>query len=186
MSTLDIIVLIVAGLYVAKGFYKGFLIEAFSLLGFFLAIICAIKWSHDLLPMFPDSWGNSVLFNFIAYLLVFLIVFVAVQFLGRLIEKFVKLIQLNLINRISGAVFAFLQAVFIVSLIFWLSDQVNLISEESKENSFTYNACSGVAPKVIDYSTENFSSFAGVIAKVEETFSKVKISQTTPEHDIVN
>ena len=85
----------------------------------------------------------------IAYAITFLLIIIGVFALAKMLEKSANLLALGLANKLTGAFFALLKTVFIVSLILFLINKVNLIPEKTRQDSLIYNPVSSVAPYMI-------------------------------------
>jgi membrane protein required for colicin V production len=122
MILLDILIWVVLIFFVAKGFSKGLVREACSLLGLVTGGWAAFHYYPSL---------GLVLRGFInlpphvaqplAFLLIFLMLGILFYFLGHLLTVIFKIMLLGGINRIGGIVFGFLEGGFIVCLLMYLA-----------------------------------------------------------------
>ncbi|RLD25423.1 MAG: CvpA family protein [Bacteroidetes bacterium] len=137
-----------------KGFRKGFIIELASLLALILGIYGAIKFA-DITASYlsnnidlPDDYTPLI-----AFALTFVVIVVGVHFLARLIQKLVKLVALNLVNRIAGAIFSGLKTALILSFILFFIESVDqsikVIPKDKKDQSLLYYPLSGIAFSII-------------------------------------
>ncbi|GFO68553.1 hypothetical protein GMLC_21320 [Geomonas limicola] len=122
MILLDILIWAVLLFFVAKGFSKGLIREACSLLGLVLGGWAAFRYYSSL------SQGIRVLINLppqvaqpLAFLLIFLLLGILFYFLGHLLTVIFKIMLLGGINRIGGVVFGFLEGGFIVCMVLYLA-----------------------------------------------------------------
>ena len=71
------------------------------------------------------------------------------------VEKLIKAVALNLVNRLLGMGFGFLVTAFVISMILWPINQINaekqIIKPERTEGSILYRPLSGFAPAVFPY-----------------------------------
>lgn len=121
MILLDILIWAVLLFFVAKGFSKGLIREACSLLGLVFGGWAAFRYYSSL------SQGIRVLINLppqvaqpLAFLLIFLLLGILFYFLGHLLTVIFKIMLLGGINRIGGVVFGFLEGGFIVCMVLYL------------------------------------------------------------------
>jgi len=121
MILLDILIWAVLLFFVAKGFSKGLVREACSLLGLVFGGWAAFRYYSSL------SQGIRVLINLppqvaqpLAFLLIFLLLGILFYFLGHLLTVIFKIMLLGGINRIGGVVFGFLEGGFIVCMVLYL------------------------------------------------------------------
>jgi membrane protein required for colicin V production len=118
MNLLDIAILIVAILITVRGFFRGIVQEAATLLGlivsFFLASYYYGDLAHFLLRFLP---GQKVLLGVISFIILFgLSVFLFHGF-GLLLKKVIQVSLLGWFDRALGGVFGFIKAGVIVFIL---------------------------------------------------------------------
>ncbi|MCM0081215.1 CvpA family protein [Geomonas sp. Red32] len=121
MILLDILIWVILLFFVAKGFSKGLIREACSLLGFVIGGWAAFRYYSTL------SIGLRHFINLpqkvaqpLAFLLVFLLLGLLFYLLGHLLTVFFKIMLLGGINRVGGILFGFLEGAFILCVILYL------------------------------------------------------------------
>jgi len=128
MNYLDIIMgsLILFG--AVKGFFKGFVIEAASIVALIAGILGAL--------LFSSTIGDilSTYFNFetipptgIIFALIFIVIIISINLLAKLLTKFIKMAALGLINRIFGTLFGGLKFAIMLSALLLLLDQFSFL-----------------------------------------------------------
>lgn len=128
MNYLDIIMgsLILFG--AVKGFFKGFVIEAASIVALIAGILGAL--------LFSSTIGDilSTYFNFetipptgIIFALIFIVIIISINLLAKLLTKFIKMAALGLINRIFGTLFGGLKFAITLSALLLLLDQFSFL-----------------------------------------------------------
>lgn len=122
MILLDILIWVVLLFFVAKGFSKGLVREACSLLGLVTGGWAAFRYYSFL------SLGIRQFINLppqvaqpLSFLLIFLLLGVLFYFLGHLLTVIFKVMLLGGINRIGGIVFGFLQGGFVLCVVLYLA-----------------------------------------------------------------
>jgi len=122
MILLDIVIWVVLFFFVAKGFSKGLVREACSLLGLVTGGWAAFRYYSFL------SQGIRHFINLppqvaqpLSFLLIFLLLGILFYFLGHLLTVIFKVMLLGGINRIGGIVFGFLQGGFVLCVILYLA-----------------------------------------------------------------
>ena len=173
MNTIDLIVILPLALAIISGFRKGFIIEIASLLAFIIAIIACLKLTHKLMELIVQYTGNSKWLPFVSYILVFVLVYLLVMWLGKLLEKAIKIIQLGTVNRLLGIVFSLLKMCFLISLCFWLIDLVHLVPKASEEQSVVYRAIHGFAPTFFKWASDMLPWVKGEVAQIENFFGNL-------------
>ena len=154
MSYLDIVMAIplLWGLY--KGFSKGLILEAGTLIAFGLAVWGAIKFHDFLTDWMMHSMGwNSKYLPLVSFALIFIGVILAVMGAAKLLEKIVKSISLGAVNKIGGALFGMLKFALILSIVIFFLEAVNksvsFIPENARNESLLYQPVQKIAPMVI-------------------------------------
>lgn len=154
MNVFDIICLILLAYAGWKAFRKGFVIEIFGILALFAGIYGGIHFSDGVAEWLSNSvkmkeeWLPAV-----AFTVTFLLVLVSVYFLGRMVTKLLDIASLSIFNKIAGAFFGILKYALIMSVILMLihplNEQLNFISDETKESSLLYQPLHDLSSTVI-------------------------------------
>lgn len=146
----DLIFLIPFVIYMIIGYRKGAIIEIISLLALVVAILFCLRMTNFLLQSIGlDNIAWWV--PYVAYIAVFIGVYLLVQYLGKLLEKIIKVAQLNWINNIGGAIIGGLKVIFLFLFILWVTERAQLTTENYKTTSMTY--------KYLHPVSNNFMSF---------------------------
>lgn len=154
MNYIDIILCIplVWGLY--KGFTKGLIIEAASLVAFGLGVWGGIRFS-DFSAGKISSWFNwqSPYLPIVSFALTFLIIVIVVYFIAKLIQGMVEGMALGAINKIGGAIFGSLKFALVMSVVIFVLNAIEksypVISFEAKKGSLLYEPIGKIAPLLI-------------------------------------
>jgi membrane protein required for colicin V production len=156
MNYLDIIFLVPLLFALYRGFKKGMIHMVASLAALVLGIFGAIK----LRPMFAsllDSIFNISpdYMNVIAFSVAFVSIVLVVHLVAYVVEKLIKAVALNLVNRLLGMGIGLLVTAFVLSMILWPVNQINaekqIIKPERIEGSILYKPLSAFAPAVFPY-----------------------------------
>ena len=154
MNFIDIIICIplLWGLY--KGFSKGLIIEAASIIAFGLAVCGGIKFSDILSSFFHNSleWTSKYI-PIISFAVIFLGILVLIYSVAKLLERFIKAGGLSFLNKISGAAFGVLKFGLILSVLIFVLEaiekNIRLIPAETKQKSLLYEPVGKIAPIII-------------------------------------
>jgi len=129
---------------------------AASLAALVLGILLGIK----LRPLFA-SLLDSVFtiapenMNVIAFAVAFVTIVLLVHVVAFVVEKLIKAVALNMVNRLLGMAFGLLVTAFVISMILWPVNKVNaerqIIKPERIEGSLLYKPLSAFAPAVFPY-----------------------------------
>lgn len=168
MNFIDILICIplLWGLY--KGFTKGLIIEALTLIAFGLALWGGIKFSKFLAQLIHNFLGwTSQYVSVISFGVLFLGILILVYALAKLIERLVKAVSLGFVNKLAGGIFGMLKFGLILSVLIFILNTIEsafggqLIPAETKQKSLLYEPVGKIAPMIIPGLRE--SKLAGII-----------------------
>jgi len=138
MGIIDIVLLIIIGVFAVKGLIKGLVMEIFGLLALVAGYIAAYKYSH-LFSRPVEALGlDEKSASAIGYVVGFLIAYIIVVALGSILSRAFKEVKLSSVNRGGGFFFGGIKAAVILGLI--LSA---VITVAPKDADFTKNLQSG-------------------------------------------
>lgn len=168
MNYIDIIIAIplLWGLY--KGFSKGLILEAASLIALGLAIWGGIKFSDFLSEWLKNNmeWTSRYL-PVISFAIIFIGILVLVFAMAKLLEKVVKAVSLGFLNKLSGAAFGILKFGLILSVLIFVLNAIEksipLIPAGAKDASLLYGPVGKIAPIIIPGLNE--SKINGMVLK---------------------
>ncbi len=153
MSTIDIIIAVILLFGLVKGYMKGLFIEITSLVGLVLGVYGALHFSFYLSDVLKDnvSWDESMI-QIVAFAGTFIIILLALVFLGKALTKIAETIFLGFFNKILGAVFGVLKYALILSIVFLIYDQINsslkFLNKEKAKESVLYEPVMNLAPTI--------------------------------------
>lgn len=150
---LDLVVLgaLVWGIFI--GYRKGILHSVFFLLGLLVGTLLALKLSHIVSAELHQLTGlDHSYLPLISFAILFLLGLGGMLLLAGGLEGILKAIQMNLVNRLAGALVWSTIALFITSTTFWYLTQYGIITENLISASVTYNWVAPLAPWLVDQS----------------------------------
>lgn len=148
---LDIIAIILIIVFFIRGYMKGLIVAAFSILAIILGVFCALKLSERLASyMLEQGWVTSGWSQIISYIVLFVGVMLLVRLIARAIESALKAAMLGWINKTLGGVLYMGIAVLVWSTFLWLGREIGVISPELIKESKTYAYIEPVAPWLAD------------------------------------
>ena len=156
MNYLDIIFLIPLLFALYRGFKKGIIHMIASIAALVLGIIGAIQL-RPLFASFLDSLFDITpeYINIIAFSVAFVVIVLLVNLMAHVLERLIKAVALNFINRLLGMAFGLLVTAFVLSMILWPLNQINaekqIIKPERIDNSLLYKPLSAIAPAIFPY-----------------------------------
>jgi membrane protein required for colicin V production len=178
---LDVVTAILLILFFIQGYRKGLVIAIFSLLGIILGIVCALKLSHLLADwllknnIITSGWGQ-----FLSYLILFIGVVLLVRLIGKAIETAMQAMLLGIVNRIIGGLLYTFIAAFILSSIIWICVQMHIITEQTISASKTYPYISRMGPWVCEKAGNLLPFMKNTFTDLQHFFDH--INQNTPKH----
>lgn len=145
--SLDIIALVVFILFFIRGYMKGLIVAAFSVLAILLGMLVALKMSQSFAAwLLANDYISSGWAQVVAYVVLFIGVVLLVRLAAKIIEKAAEGLMLGTINKLlGGLLYTFLGAVIWSSLL-WIGARINLISPETISESKSYSWLSQLAP----------------------------------------
>lgn len=156
MNYLDLIIAGILIISAISGFNKGFIHQLASLTALILGIYLAVKFSKWVSPYILGHFTSSVnAAKITAFIFIFVLVILAVQLLGRLLEKSFEEVELGHLNKLAGSVFSIAKMVFILSA-FMILIKLSIIrfnwpKEQDIEKSYLYKPVESVAPFIFPY-----------------------------------
>jgi membrane protein required for colicin V production len=155
MGILDIFFLVPIVWLAYVGFKKGLIIELSTLLALILGVFVSLYFSDITADFLKDIFDLKTKYlKLISFIITFLLVVIAVNLVGKLIEKFVNMVSLSFLNKSAGGLFGVLKAVIFLSLLVFFIEKVdkkkNVLSTELTESSIFYEYIQPIAPTLID------------------------------------
>ena len=139
MNFLDLLIAIPLGYLIYKGYRRGIIFEVASLTGVIGGSVIAVRLAHWFSEQVGLTGNNSLL---ISFFLLFVGVVLTSLFLGKLAERFVKLIHVGFLNNFAGALLGLAKGVCIIGVLLYfitfVDFQERLLKKETKEVSILY------------------------------------------------
>lgn len=178
---LDIIGLSFIILLFIRGYMKGVIVAAFSLIGIILGIICALKFSHILaLYFFHQGIITSGWAQVVSYLIIFIGIVLIVRMIAKALETLLRAVMLGVVNRIVGGILYGFIAALVWSSFIWISNQMHLISPETIASSKTYPYLSKLAPWVVNNVAQLWPFAKNIFTDLEHFF--MEVNKKLPQH----
>lgn len=154
MNHVDIILAFPLAIGAIKGFSRGFFLEIASVIGLVVGVMLAAAFADYLGGVISGymEWSQHTI-KIIAFVVIFLLVIIAVKFIARVLQNFLKMLGLNFLNRIAGLGAGVFKVAFLLSVVLIFFDYINrneiVMSEETRENSFLYKPVSALVPSML-------------------------------------
>jgi len=128
MNYIDIAIVGLVIFGAVKGFSKGFIIEAASLIALILGLIGALLFSSTvgtLLESFIDA--DRIPPSGVLFILTFIAIIIGINLLAKFLTRVLKMAALGGLNRLLGSVFGGLKFILILSAITLILDQFEFL-----------------------------------------------------------
>jgi membrane protein required for colicin V production len=182
--TLDIVYGIILLIVLIRGFSRGLIQSVFWLISVIIGIMAAVSFSHA-----AAAWVDKVLdirsefIPLVAFILVLIIIFGLFYLLGNMLEGVFKTLQINLLNKLAGAIIWGISWSLLFSCICWYCNNMGLFSYELKSSSIIYDSLVVMAPAVIDLVGNLIPAVKNIFNNLQEWFDQA--GQKIPEPTII-
>lgn len=176
---LDIVFAILLLLAFIHGYRKGLIHSVVSLLAIVIGIMAAVYLS-ELTAIYIDKWFNisSKYLPMISFMVVFIGIYLLFRLLENMLEGFFKLLKLNFINQIAGAIIWSVIWIMLFSTILFYSNNAGLLSLELKNESVVYEKAEPFAPKTIETIGKVIPPVKNILNSLQQWFKDLEISET--------
>ncbi len=178
MNTLDIILLVPILLAIYKGYRKGIVRTALSVLVWIFGWMVASKLSSSVAQMLGPDLQDSKFAPILAFILVLAAVTILVVYLGKFMDRMLKSIMLGWANRLSGAAVYGLAAAVLASGLLWLGDSLGM-TKESRTESSLYAYIQPLAPAFAKNTSTLFPVIQNSYLQISETLNNNLETLTT-------
>jgi membrane protein required for colicin V production len=165
--SIDIASLVIILLFFVRGYTKGLIVAAFSVIAILLGLLVALKLSQSFAAwLLAHDYIASGWAQVVSYIVLFVGVVILVKFIARIIEKAAEGLLLGQVNKLlGGLLYAFMGAV-VWSSVLWIGARIHAFSADTIASSKSYSWLSLLAPW--------FWEQAGkLLPFVQDTFSKL-------------
>ena len=170
MKLLDIIILIpvIWGAY--RGFKKGLFMELSMLIAFIIATILGFKLINMVMLYIQPYFGveNRALPT-ISFIITFIGVLIGMNFLTKLIKKFLDVSILGSLDDWAGAILGVIKATFILSTFMWLLDTAKIILPENlTHDTIVYPYFVLISPTLLEWSSKILPFATDIVKSIND------------------
>lgn len=151
MPFFDIAVLVVIALSALLGWWRGFMYELFSLLGWIAAYVVASTMSDQALPYIPDAIGGEVVRSAVAFALVFVVTLIVAAVFAWLLSKLARFAGLSGLDGKFGAMFGVLRGLLVVLALVWIGGLTSMPEKRWWKDAWTSKPLHQAALYARDY-----------------------------------
>ena len=171
VDTLFYIIVILA---IIRGWRKGLILALFSVVCGLIGLAAAVKLSAVLAThMKSDLHMVSRWLPVIAFILVFILVILIISWLGKLLEKLIKLVLLEWLNKLSGILLFLILYLAVYSIILFYGTKTQVISKRAMNDSHFYSLIAPFGPAVIRFITGFIPYGQDMFIALERFFDKI-------------
>jgi membrane protein required for colicin V production len=152
MNYIDIIIGLLLLVGIISGWRQGFVRQLFGLLALILGVYCAYRFSHFAAHYIVKwfHWSASVTSS-VAFVITFVIVLIGVFFVGRVANRFIKLIALGTLNSFLGALLSLCKWVLVLSVCLVIIHSFISLPDSQVGGSFFFHFLEKVGNTVFPY-----------------------------------
>lgn len=150
MNYIDMFILVLLVYAVYRGYTKGFILQLTIIAALVIGIFAALKLSGftaRILEQYINVPSESL--YMISVAVTFILVFLGINVLGRVVEKIAETMQLSMLNRFSGVAFALVKTIIITGILLAFIDRldqnVSFLPRHTREHSLFFKPFSKVA-----------------------------------------
>ena len=157
----DLTVGILLLIAVINGYRKGLIMQLVGLAILVLSVIFGGRIAEVIVPHFT-GWINLTpeAARVLSYLLAFSVIAIALTLVRRILQKFIDVVLLSFLNRLTGAVIAaatmMLFLSILLNLVLLLDRNETVISPRIKQESFFYSRVEAVVPAIVPHLNSRF------------------------------
>jgi len=167
LSKVDIVLALLFILGAYLGYKRGFLAELFFVVALTLGVFVGFKlmgWGIDYLH--KEFNADTAFLPYLSFFIIFILVVIAVIFLGNRIKDLMDDTFLGRVDAIAGAVLGLVKYAFCASVLLWLADKVDIrFPTHWTQGSWLY-------PKTLVFAKSVSEFFAGFLPFFKETFKR--------------
>jgi membrane protein required for colicin V production len=118
MNILDIAIVIIVALLIIRGFSRGIVQEAATLLGLIASFLLASLYYQDLAGLLERFSPNHIIvLSFFCFVFLFILCIFLFNFLGMLAKKAIRLTLLGWVDRTLGGLFGLIKGAVIIFIL---------------------------------------------------------------------
>nr|WP_286849056.1 MULTISPECIES: CvpA family protein [unclassified Proteiniphilum] len=162
MNWFDLTIGIILLVAFINGYRKGFVMQVIGFATVVLAAIFGGRIAEKILPgVINISNLSTDAAKVLSFILAFALIAIVLSLIGRLLQRFIDMVFLSIINRLLGAVIAagtmMLFLSIILNMILMLDKNELIIKKNIKEESFFFERVEVVLPAIVPYIDKEFS-----------------------------
>lgn len=151
---IDIFFYIILALAAFRGWRKGLIHSLFSLVCGLVGLAAAVKLSAVVAThMKSDFHMTTRWLPVLSFILVFILIIIIIAWVGKLIEKLIKWVLLEWLNKLGGILFLLVLYLAVYSIVLFYGTEMRIISKHAVNESHYYHLIAPFGPSVIRFIT---------------------------------
>lgn len=147
----DILFLIFIGIGFYQGYKNGIIYSIFSIVGLFLGVIAALKFSYLAVNLLHGTLhAEPKVLAIVAFVLVFALVALFFKLVAWGLEQILQSFSLNLPNQIIGGFIHSLIGLYVLCVFIWFTNRVDIMPASQKTASHVYPYIANLGPRVVE------------------------------------
>ncbi len=155
MTSFDYAVVGIIVLSALVGWWRGFMYELFSLIGWVTAYIVARTFSAQALPYIPEAVGADSTRAAVVFAALFIVTLLVCAIAAWLLAKLAKFAGLGGLDGKFGAIFGVLRGALVVIALVWLGGLTQLPQQPFWRDAWSSKALQSAALYAKDYVPQN-------------------------------
>ncbi len=131
MTVIDIVVLVITGISVVYGVFRGLVREVLALLAWVASFLLANLFAADAAKLLPQAMAGEEIRLLVSFVAVFIVVLVGSSVLAILASKLVKVVGLGPADRVVGGFFGLARGLLVVMILVLLAGLTSLPRQSS-------------------------------------------------------
>ena len=171
---IDLVFAVIIVLALIRGYQRGLILGAFSLVAVIIGLAAAIKLS----TVVAGYIGKAVKISdkwlpIISFAVVFLLIVLLIRLGARALEKTAEMAMLGWTNKIGGIVFYTIIYTLVFSVLLFYAEQMKLIQPDTIHKSISYSFIQPWGPRVINGFGSLIPFFRDMFGELENFFTGV-------------
>jgi membrane protein required for colicin V production len=155
VTSFDYAVIAIIVLSAVVGWWRGFMYELFSLIGWLAAYIVASTFSAQMMPYVPIEVGADNIRSAVAFAALFVVTLIVGALFAWLLARLAKFAGLSGMDGKFGAIFGTLRGGLVVIALVWLGGLTELPQQSFWRNAMSSKPLQQAALYTKDYMPEN-------------------------------
>jgi len=114
MNGLDLLIILILGVCIWRGFQLGLVRSVLSLVGWLVGLFVSTQYAKPLAPLFAEWFATPALQTIAAFIVLLLAVFLVFRVLAALVVTVLQALALRPLERVAGAAFGAAKGALIV------------------------------------------------------------------------